>query len=129
MSSVHAVHANFFFYFYVSFSVCVNCRPCVTLRCVNFLSTLRKVTYSVCSHLKCRARAANFFYNVKYLGVHGFLAQLIAKFLRGMCQMQKELRVVRQGQEETTQWLSQQTHRDNFIFKKKGNECQCPGGG
>ncbi|KAL5497006.1 hypothetical protein EMCRGX_G013392 [Ephydatia muelleri] len=43
--------------------------------------------------------------------------------------MQKELRVVRQGQEETTQWLSQQTHRDNFIFKKKGNECQCPGGG
>ncbi|KAL5497337.1 hypothetical protein EMCRGX_G013798 [Ephydatia muelleri] len=41
-----------------------------------------------------------------------------------MRHLQEELRVVRQGQEETTEWLSLQAHRDSFTFKKKGNECQ-----
>ena len=43
----------------------------------------------------------------------------IAKFLHDMRQMQEELRVVHQGEEETTQRLSLQAHSDNFTFKRK----------
>ena len=43
----------------------------------------------------------------------------IAELLRGMRQVQVELRVVRQGQEEITQQLSLQAHRDTF--RKKSN--------
>ena len=31
--------------------------------------------------------------------------------------------MVHQGREETTQRLSLQAHRNNFVFKRKGNEC------
>ena len=39
---------------------------------------------------------------------------------------QEELKVVRQGQEETSQWLSVQSHNESYmyLFKKKGNGCQ-----
>ena len=38
--------------------------------------------------------------------------------------MQEELKVVRQGQEETSQRIAIQSHKDSYSFKKKGNECQ-----
>ena len=48
----------------------------------------------------------------------------IALLLEGMRQMQEELKVVRQGQEETSQRIAIQSHKDSYSFKKKGNECQ-----
>ena len=40
--------------------------------------------------------------------------------LQGMRAMQEELRVVRRGQQEMSQRLAMQAHKDSFTFKKKG---------
>ena len=79
---------------------------------------------------KCRARACKLLQLSTMSSTEALSAGpsssdvAIAELLRGMCQMQEELRVVRQVQEETTQQLSLQAHKDNFLFKKRGNECQ-----
>ena len=48
----------------------------------------------------------------------------VSLLLQGMCQMQKELKVMSQVQEATSQQLALQAHRESYSVKKKGNECQ-----
>ncbi|KAL5477447.1 hypothetical protein EMCRGX_G024246 [Ephydatia muelleri] len=47
----------------------------------------------------------------------------MSQALQGMRQMQAELKVMHQGQEETTQLSSTQAHKESVTFKK--DECQC----
>ena len=47
----------------------------------------------------------------------------MSQALQGTRQMQAELKVMHQGQEETTQLSSTQAHKESFTFKK--DECQC----
>ena len=44
--------------------------------------------------------------------------------LKNMQTMQEQMKAMQKGQEETCMWLARQSHKDSYVFKKKGNECQ-----
>eukprot|EP00731_Ephydatia_muelleri_P006914 Em0003g1162a len=44
--------------------------------------------------------------------------------LKNMQTMQEQMKAMQKGQEETCMRLARQSHKDSYVFKKKGNECQ-----
>ena len=44
--------------------------------------------------------------------------------LKNMQTMQEQMKTMQKGQEETCMRLARQSHKDSYVFKKKGNECQ-----
>ena len=51
-------------------------------------------------------------------------AEAVAELLDGMKKVQEELKIVRQGQEETSLKLARSARKETYAFKKRGNELQ-----
>ena len=69
--------------------------------------------------LSLRARAANFFLLRK------MEKETVDQLLQGMKQLQEEMKIVRQGQEETALRLGRSAGRkEPYMSKKRGNELQ-----
>ena len=43
---------------------------------------------------------------------------------KNMQTMQEQMKAMQKGQEETCIRLARQSHKDSYVFKKKGNACQ-----
>ena len=66
---------------------------------------------------KCRAHAENF-------SLMGTEAEKMDLLFSNMQMMQERMKAMQKGQEETCMRLARQSHKDSYVFKKKGNECQ-----
>ena len=70
--------------------------------------------------LSLRARAANFFSLLRKME-----KEAVDQLLRGMKQLQEEMKIVRQDQEETALRLERSAGRkEPYMSKKRGNELQ-----
>ena len=54
----------------------------------------------------------------------GTEAEKMDLLLSSMQTMQEQMKAMQKGQEETCMRLARQSHKDSYVFKKKGNECQ-----
>ena len=54
----------------------------------------------------------------------GTEAEKMDQLLSSMQAMQEQMKAMQKGQEETCMRLARQSHKDSYVFKKRGNECQ-----